>query len=228
MQNEVGVDVNDYLIKEEEYFRHTRLDLIGLIPVDRNNRLLEIGAAGGDSLIEIKRKKLAQECVGLELFALEKSNQHHPLIDKMIFANIEHDKVDLPLDYFDVIICGDVLEHLVDPWKTLERITTWLKPGGVIIISTPNFRFIGVMKRIFFQGNFEYQTSGIMDKTHMRFFCKPNVIELANTGSLNLEKIYSSIQLQKLPQLNFFSKFTLGLFKDFFTPQYITVSRKLN
>ncbi len=62
------------------------------------------------------------------------SQQENSEIDRLIIGNIENIELDLPNDYFDVIICGDVLEHLVDPWNTMAKLHKHLKQNGVIII----------------------------------------------------------------------------------------------
>ena len=45
-------------------------------------------------------------------------------------------------DFFDVVICNDVLEHLEDPVKALEHIYKVLKKGGILYINTPNANWI--------------------------------------------------------------------------------------
>ncbi len=45
-------------------------------------------------------------------------------------------------DFFDVVICNDVLEHLEDPAKALEHIYRALKKGGILYINTPNANWI--------------------------------------------------------------------------------------
>ena len=55
------------------------------------------------------------------------------------------DAFDLPLEYFDCVICNDVLEHLVDPWQALNRFSLILKPGGYTVASVPNIRYFKVI-----------------------------------------------------------------------------------
>jgi ubiquinone/menaquinone biosynthesis C-methylase UbiE len=98
-----------YENKNRLYFSNPRIDLIELIPKGRDNKVLEKGAGSCDTLIEIKNLNLATEVVGVELMNLENSQQGNPLIDRLIIGNIENIELDLPENYFDVIICGDVL-----------------------------------------------------------------------------------------------------------------------
>jgi hypothetical protein len=114
------------------------------------------------------------------------------------------------------------LEHLIDPWDTLEKTTSFLRKEGLLIISIPNIREIKTMFNIFFKGDFRYQDKGILDKTHLRFFCKKNIIELvegAHVKILEIRNIYG--KLKGLSNL-----LTLGIFRDFFVAQYIVISKK--
>jgi 2-polyprenyl-3-methyl-5-hydroxy-6-metoxy-1,4-benzoquinol methylase len=104
------------------------------------------------------------------------SNQTNFAIDKFIVANLEMEDLNLPKEYFDVIIAGDVLEHLVDPWKFVENLTKFLKKDGIFIICVPNIREISTISKIFFGGSFKYDPErGIMDKTHLLFLCKKKI-----------------------------------------------------
>ena len=47
-------------------------------------------------------------------------------------------EVDLPQTHFDYIFCNGVLHHTYDPYGGFIRISTWLKPGGYIIIGLYN------------------------------------------------------------------------------------------
>lgn len=59
-----------------------------------------------------------------------------PCVDLII------DKVeDLPQQLFDTVVCCETLEHVVNPWKTLEYLKTRLKKGGLLIVSTPTYGF---------------------------------------------------------------------------------------
>ena len=70
---------------------------------------------------------------------------------------------------FDLITFGDVLEHLLDPVRTLREAKQLLKPGGRVLISLPNIAHWTVRAKLLL-GRFEYQETGLMDYTHLRFF----------------------------------------------------------
>ena len=71
---------------------------------------------------------------------------------------------------FDAIIAADILEHLVNPWKLLERLAALVAPGGQLMASIPNVRNLALLSRALQEGRWEYQPQGLLDITHLRFF----------------------------------------------------------
>lgn len=70
---------------------------------------------------------------------------------------------------YDVIIFGEVIEHLVKPTETLKRIKPLLNNKGMILFSIPNMAHIAVRLALL-RGNFEYTETGLLDKTHVHFY----------------------------------------------------------
>jgi methionine biosynthesis protein MetW len=83
----------------------------------------------------------------------------------------------LSLAWFDAIIFGDVLEHTKEPEAILREAKRLLAPNGHIIVSLPNVAYIMVRLRMMF-GKFNYSDSGILDRTHLRFFTRKSAREL--------------------------------------------------
>ncbi len=215
-----------YKNKVTDYFSNTRYDIISFLPKQGVDKLLEIGAGGGDTLVEVKRLGLANEVVGIELMKLEDSNQSNGAIDKFIYGDIESLGTQVPIGSFDVILCGDVLEHLVDPWKAIESIKKFLKPGGIMIVSCPNVRYYEMFTKVFFKGSFEYTSHGLFDKTHLRFFCKKDLVKIiSENGGMNIESVVPSFKAQKTSKISLLNSFTLGLFEQFLALQYIVCAK---
>lgn len=70
---------------------------------------------------------------------------------------------------FDVIVAGDVLEHLPRPEDLLSALRPLLKTDGVLLLSLPNIANATVRFGLLF-GRFAYARRGILDRTHLRFF----------------------------------------------------------
>ena len=218
----------NYKDKNEDYYSNVRLDLISLIDKNQDHKkILEIGAAYGSTLNYLKLEGIASEVVAIDLFEDIQNKERYKEVDNFIFGDIE--KLDLSQynNYFDVILLPDVLEHLIDPQATLTKIKSLLKNNGSILISIPNIRHYSVLKKIFIQGDFRYEESGILDYTHMRFFCKKNIIDLVINSQLHLNTITSSIKLYKgKSTAKIFNRFTFGFFEEFLTIQYLVKSSK--
>jgi 2-polyprenyl-3-methyl-5-hydroxy-6-metoxy-1,4-benzoquinol methylase len=69
----------------------------------------------------------------------------------------------------DVLIFGDVLEHMLDPWTALNRIVKDAKPGSLVLASIPNIGHWTVIRGLM-KGEFDYADDGLLDRTHLRFF----------------------------------------------------------
>lgn len=78
---------------------------------------------------------------------------------------------------FDVIIFGDVLEHVAAPAALLDLAKTGLADGGTIIASVPNVAHWTVRVKLLL-GRFDYAQTGIMDATHLRWFTEKSIRRL--------------------------------------------------
>lgn len=157
------------------YYFNVRDDLIRLIP-PQAKRILEVGCAGG-STGQALRERGFEESVGIELNE-EVAQRGRSCYDRLIIGDVE--KVSLPFenDHFDCILYGDILEHLVDPWRVLREHHALLKRGGTIICSIPNIRHYRIIKNLLFKGKWEYKADGIMDRTHLRFFTSDSILNM--------------------------------------------------
>jgi 2-polyprenyl-3-methyl-5-hydroxy-6-metoxy-1,4-benzoquinol methylase len=77
---------------------------------------------------------------------------------------------------FDVVVFGDVLEHLRDPLPVLRQGRPLLAPGGSVVISTPNVAH-GDVRLALLDGRFRYTKVGILDDTHTRFFTRDSLVD---------------------------------------------------
>jgi 2-polyprenyl-3-methyl-5-hydroxy-6-metoxy-1,4-benzoquinol methylase len=122
------------------------------------------------------------------------------------------------------------LEHLTDPWNCVIKISRHLKTGGRLIASIPNIREIKTLFRIFVLGDFRYEEKGgILDNTHLRFFCKKNILQMMTAGSLTPVFCKPNILFKEVPEgkkRRVINWITLGLFVNFLTIQYLCVAEK--
>jgi 2-polyprenyl-3-methyl-5-hydroxy-6-metoxy-1,4-benzoquinol methylase len=218
----------NYNEKAPDYFSNIRKDLINLIDANAKDlKILEVGAAYGETLYYLKQNGIAAEVVGVDIFEDTKNKQNYKPLDRFIFGDIE--KIELPeyIQHFDLILLPDVLEHLFEPKSVLETLKKYLKEDGKIIVSMPNIRYYSALYKIVFKGDFKYEESGIFDYTHVRFYCRKNIQGLLETADYKVLKQESSIKNYQGKSLSkLINLITFGIFEEFFSTQYFFVVKK--
>ena len=99
-----------------------------------NGAILDLGCSGGGFLTSLKGPSWRR-------YGIEMSERAADLARARCGAEIFVGDIlgaSFPPDSFDVITCFHVLEHLHQPRKVLERVSEWLKPGGIFYIMVPN------------------------------------------------------------------------------------------
>jgi SAM-dependent methyltransferase len=178
-------DVSRYEGKEHEYFRQVRLEILPLLPPSLD-RVLEIGCGAGFTLEHLRRTGRCRWTGGVELFP-EAARLARQRVDEVYEGDIEEMDLPIPPGSIDAILCLDVLEHLIDPWSVIPRLHALLKPNGVIVASIPNIRHHSVLLPLLLRGRWEYTSSGLLDKTHLRFFTKRSAIALMECSGLRVD-----------------------------------------
>lgn len=176
-------DSNDYV-----YFEEPNQGVLKLFKkVGSNKKVLDVGCGYGN-LGEILKKQ-NNYVIGLDInqYAVEKAKNR---IDEAYCCNIiqQEDFAFLKKEDFDLIIFADVLEHLYDPWAILKKFSQYLKSGGYLIVSLPNITAWLIRLKLLF-GKFDYQETGILDKTHIRFFNKKNAKKLIQSCDFEIEQM---------------------------------------
>jgi len=149
---------------DTDYFRHARPEMLCFIPEHRG-RVLEVGCGTGEFIASIPgcTEKWGVEPTDAALSAKGKLTQ-------VLHGTFDAVKDQLPVKYFDVIICNDVIEHMVDHRSFLIEAQKYLAPNGMLIGSLPNVCFYDTLFRALFENDWKYLDTGILDRTHLRFF----------------------------------------------------------
>jgi SAM-dependent methyltransferase len=150
--------------------------------IGHNKTVLEVGCATG----YFTKALVDQGCkvVGMEIDP-EAAALAEQWADRVVVGNADQaqtwDQVDDEL--FDVVTFGDVLEHLLDPLAALRQAVTKLKPTGFIVTSIPNVAH-GDLRLSLLRGSFRYSETGLLDRTHLRFFTLDSIRELLYEAGL--------------------------------------------
>ena len=212
-----------YEAKSNDYFDNVRSEILSLLP-RKINRLLEIGCGSGNTLKYIKDNYQCNWAYGVELVH-EAAEIARSKVDLVIEGDIEN--IDLPIEpeTLDVILCLDVLEHLINPWKVMSKLGVLLKSDGVIIASIPNVRNFHVVLPLIFRGEWKYLDMGILDKTHLRFFTRSTAIKLIESSGLEIDMIKET-GFERGSKTRIANLVTFSIFKPFFVMQYLIRAQK--
>jgi 2-polyprenyl-3-methyl-5-hydroxy-6-metoxy-1,4-benzoquinol methylase len=160
-------DLTQLWKKPDRYFQQDRIEMLGYIP-EKASRILDVGCGEG-SFGAIMRGTHNAEVWGIEIDE-QVAEAAKAKLDRVFIGDVAQAMKDLPESYFDCIVFNDILEHLPDPYQLLEQTKSKLTSSGVIVCSVPNVRYYIVLYRFLIQKNWRYSDSGVMDKTHLRFF----------------------------------------------------------
>ncbi|HEX8083919.1 MAG TPA: class I SAM-dependent methyltransferase [Solirubrobacteraceae bacterium] len=156
-----------------------------LAEVPAGARVLDLGCASGYLAAPLTARGCTVTGFERDPAAAELARAH---CAEVIVGDVEspEDRDALP-GGFDVVVVGDVLEHLADPWSALRFVRGLLAPGGVVILSLPNVAAWPVRLGLL-RGRFEYADLGILDRTHLRFFTRRTAHELARSAGFEVER----------------------------------------
>jgi 2-polyprenyl-3-methyl-5-hydroxy-6-metoxy-1,4-benzoquinol methylase len=177
----------------EGILRHVPLTQGGARPA-----LLDVGCGQGALAGEIAIR-------GYEVWGIEQSEfaatRAAKKIDRVIQADLtDRDAVasELGSKKFDQIVFSDVLEHVYDPLTVLRSYVPYLKPGGQVLISLPNVVNWHTRLGVLF-GRFNYQDSGVLDRTHIRFFTFSTARKMVQAAGLSVQRAdYTPLMVRAL------------------------------
>ena len=131
---------------------------------------LDVGSGPGTKLAEL----IAPLCSDLVLVDQPSSREIVAReLPSRVFHGADLDALDLDLGRgFDLIVCADVLEHLVDPWSVVRDLRRIAQAETRLAVSIPSIRFLPALARIAVGRGFAYEEMGIFDSTHLRFFTR--------------------------------------------------------
>jgi len=171
--------VADRCNRSQRYHHGERVDLLDWLG-GRYPRVLEIGCGRGGNAAWY-RCHGASRIVGIEVD--EASAEEAKGLFDAVYAQPVETSLPRLTERFDLIVCADVLEHLIDPWTVLGQLRGVADPGATLVLSIPNIRHYRALLQIAFGAGFRYEAEGPFDKTHIRFFTRANLVEmLGSTG----------------------------------------------
>lgn len=130
-----GYQKNYFLEKEYEIKKNSISRLVKIEKLaPQKGRLLDIGCAAGFFLQEASQR--GWDTTGLDVSPLATAYAREKLGLNALTGTFEN--ITLPENHFDVVTAWDVIEHVLDPGKFVKKAFAILKPGGLLMLGTPN------------------------------------------------------------------------------------------
>lgn len=211
--------------KPNNYYNNFRSDIMPLVPTT-SKCILDVGCGTGALGVSLKHQNKVK-VVGIEIDKYA-ANQAVKKLDYVIQGDVEI--INLPFEHktFDCIIYADILEHLRDPWKIMDKHKQYLKCGGTIILSIPNIQHIYTFYNLL-RGRWDYKDRGIFDRTHLRFFTRKSIQKMLNNNGYEIIKIKRNYRfIESSDVFNQILKFIpFDIIRDFFTFQYLIEAKNI-
>jgi len=213
----MGMSLIDFV----QSYGGVRNDVLKLVP-ESAVKVLDVGCASGITG-QILKSRGVKEVVGIELEP--RVAEYAKLrLDNVLIGDVEMLEIPYPDGYFDLIMYNDILEHLVDPWKVLERHSRLLNPQGRIIMCVPNVQHYSSIINLL-RGRWDYRETGLFAKSHLRYFCYKNIKDLVKALGFRICRVKRTYRLCQGTILlkDLAPVISLYVFRPFFVYQYIVM-----
>lgn len=141
--------------------------------------ILDVGAAQGFLGRQLEGSGLVVDAIEPNTYWAERAEPHY----RSVFATTVEDA---PLEHdYRVIVCADVLEHVVDPLAVLGQLREAGSPDAVFVISLPNVAHIAV-RLMLLAGLFPPMERGILDRTHLHFWTLRSATDMLRQAGLEV------------------------------------------
>jgi SAM-dependent methyltransferase len=180
------------------------LDLLAVMPAAE--RVVEVGCSRGALARAYKQRHPDSHYLGIEIdpsYAAEARAHCDEVrvgnIEALISSGAFHD-----LPPAQCWVFGDTLEHLQDPWLVLRSLQARLDRQGCVCACIPNMQHWSIQLRLN-GGRIEYADSGLLDRTHLRWFSRLTMLQLFESSGFEVVAIQARIfqhpQMQRACEL---------------------------
>ena len=170
-------------MSKETYRNQPRKEIIQFLP-QKISTIFEVGCGEG---VFSKNIKCSGEKWGIEPDS-NAANIAKNVFDKVLMGTFDIVKAELPKNYFDLVICNDVIEHMEDHEKFLKEIREYMTEDAVLVGSIPNARYYKNLFHFLLVKDWEYTDLGTLDRTHLRFFTEKSLRRSLDEAEFEIEK----------------------------------------
>jgi 2-polyprenyl-3-methyl-5-hydroxy-6-metoxy-1,4-benzoquinol methylase len=178
-----------------EWVRHDLLAAVQEAP----RRVLSLGCGTGAT--EERLQAAGAQVFGVDVAADAVAIARRRLTCVLV-GDVERDPLpELRQRSFDLVLCGDVLEHLRFPEHVLGRLRGWLVDGGTFVLSVPNATHYSVLRELAWRRNWRYEDAGLFDRGHYRLFTKTSLLRMLAQAGFAVEAVTSIRPLSRKARL---------------------------
>lgn len=208
------------------YFDTARTEIMPHLP-GRVDRMLDLGCGTGATTAAVRKARSVIWAGGVE-YLPDVAERATATFDRLWVGDAAQADLEAEIapGSLDLALCLDVLEHMVDPWAMVKRLSALLAPGGRLIVSVPNIRNYRFIIGLISRGDFRYRDFGLLDRTHLRFFVKDTAAELATCGGLVLHVATSVQTFKPYEPRGILNALAFGRLDEFLAKQWLIVAEK--
>lgn len=153
-------------------------------------KILDIGCGDGSLLEKIQGHQLFGFDIAENQVAIAKSKG----VDAIVH-NVDNEDLPYEDDFFDFVICSEVVEHVLLPDRIFSQSKRVLKENGKLVITTPNLASLGRRFLLFLGRNPHIEISPLQENAvgHIRYFTYDSLFNLASAHGLKLIQRKSDI-----------------------------------
>ncbi len=211
-----------YTDKLPDYYTGARADMVAALPLNAQAAILELGCGDGTTGALAIAAGKASTYVGIELDPNAATLAHTRITD-VLCGDVDALDLSGHIARYDALIASEVLEHLIDPRATLARLVDCLKPGALVLASSPNISHWRVVLALI-KGEFELTETGVMDRSHLRWFTPESYSALLRSAGLEIVSVTPITPPSA--RTRWINRLTSNRFEHLFMTQIYVTARK--
>ncbi|MEL7048377.1 MAG: class I SAM-dependent methyltransferase [Pseudomonadota bacterium] len=211
-----------YAEKDTAYFSGARTDFVSCLPADGGSRVLEVGCGTGATGAYALAQGRASYYAGVELFP-SAAVEAEAVLSDVIVGDVETLQFDWQPANFDALFLSEVMEHLREPAAVLEKLNRYLRPGALVLASSPNISHWRVIRELA-KGRFPQEDRGVFDRTHLRWFTPESYCALFERAGFVVE--WAGPVTPPSWRTRLISRLTGGALDHLFMTQVCLIARK--
>jgi 2-polyprenyl-3-methyl-5-hydroxy-6-metoxy-1,4-benzoquinol methylase len=176
-----------------EIRRTSKQYTIDCVPENTTLDILDVGCGSGANSIALAAKGHRVRGVDLSPVAIERY-RNQGFEGKV--GNFDNG-LDYPARSFDVVLCSEVIEHMTSPELLVAEMSRVLRPGGLLVLSTPNSAFW--LYRVL--GLLGYTVSELQHPKHFQFFSRRSLLKVLTGAGLIPRRVLGRNMYLILPDL---------------------------